>query len=490
MSTKGTRNLTVPAKIFMVLACACATGFMWRARGSRGWSSMWGMFSVGMTLIYIIYAFFGNRRKMRYESIPFAVILMGITVGGWGTLNSQMSGYLYADAPFLSAEKANFTTINPYSGLIIMLLLGFSWMPLFAMFIGSLFSKKDYKIWHYAVLIGVFYVIAIACQFSVSHYILPKICPEASEMAKQGLADRGISLTPMAAYIKNLGSAAYAKKIPFCRNYFTSIVVISRAIAALAVSLTALIAFKDKVTAMISTGINIVSALAITLADFTIIAGWDRSLLAGINIPDFFRVGGWTMWEFLTGFFIGFGIMLILVCLPKKLIDGEGKYKEKSFFENKTLRYLFDSIFVLFLPCLLMARCFGLRLSDQLCEKGYIKDDETLGLIILAVLAVISLVICLLIGKKNILKKELQVPVPLRIEDYCMKAAPIWFSVCILFYYLLGDDAVYYLSYSGIGEFKNAVISGNESVLFVTILSVIGFYVFFFAAKKCSEKKN
>ena len=88
MEIMETRKLTAGTKALMVFAFAVMSGFMWRVRGDEGYGSMWGMFAVGVMFVLFIFAFFGNRRKMSYEAIPIAVILLGITNGSWGTLNT------------------------------------------------------------------------------------------------------------------------------------------------------------------------------------------------------------------------------------------------------------------------------------------------------------------------------------------------------------------------------------------------------------------
>jgi phosphomethylpyrimidine synthase len=55
-------------------------------------------------------------------------------------------------------------------------------------------------------------------RFSLSHFILEVVHPEAVAFCKEGLAVRGIDASPMMAYIKEFGSAAWAKKIPFARD--------------------------------------------------------------------------------------------------------------------------------------------------------------------------------------------------------------------------------------------------------------------------------
>ena len=118
-------KLGAPAGCFAVLASALMCGFMWRVRGDSGFGSMWGMFCFTVTLALLIFALFGNRKKMSYEAIPAAVILAGITNSGWGTLNCQMGGYLDSSQPFTGEEIASVMPMNPFSGLWIMLLLGF-----------------------------------------------------------------------------------------------------------------------------------------------------------------------------------------------------------------------------------------------------------------------------------------------------------------------------------------------------------------------------
>lgn len=214
MELTQTRELNAKAKTFMVLAFAFLTGFMWRVRGSHGWGSMWGMFAVGVAMVLFIFAFFGNRKKMSYEAIPVAVILMGITNGGWGTLNSQMGGYLGSTVPFTGEEAVATVEISPWYGLWVMLLLGFGWMPLFSIFLGSLFSKREYKISNYIAIIAVFYALVAVFMFTLSHFIVPYITPTAVDMFKEGLADKGIEMSPMMSFIKNMGSEAWFRKSP------------------------------------------------------------------------------------------------------------------------------------------------------------------------------------------------------------------------------------------------------------------------------------
>ena len=80
MNVLNVRRLTPGIKAALVLCCAVMTGFMWRVRGSHGWGSMWGMFAVGVMLVLFIFAFFGNRQKMRLEAIPNLFVSKSATI--------------------------------------------------------------------------------------------------------------------------------------------------------------------------------------------------------------------------------------------------------------------------------------------------------------------------------------------------------------------------------------------------------------------------
>lgn len=495
MDVLKVRRLTPGVKALLVMAFAVMSGFMWRVRGSHGWGSMWGMFAVGVMLVLFIFAFFGNRKKMSFEAIPVAVILLGITNGGWGTLNSQMGGYLGSTVPFTGQETDAVISISPYSGMIIMLLLGFGWMPLFSMFIGSLFSKKQYKIWHYAVLIGVFYVVVLAFQFFVAHYILPFINSEAVEAFKQGLADQGIEMSPMMAYIKNLGSEAWFKKIPFGRNYYASIRVISYAASALILSLAVLIAKRDKVTAFISFAINLICSVSITLADVVMVVDSDAGFFANVNAPQFLKGGNWSLWEYLTGFFLGFGIMLLLVCLPKSVTRGEGDFDYAAPIKNKNLYAAYSAVLTLFFTFVVtVARPAGMRIAELVVHKGWFDNEDLLTYIIIAVLCVIGMIPCAIIAKKNIVAKELPNLMPVRTEDFCLRAVPVYFAVTAVLYFFLSDSGIFFSvpfeKINSPSSFFGMIRSGEILIVTLMAVSFILFNILYLAASKKAVKKK
>ncbi len=484
------RNSTLSplAKICAVLTAAVTTGFMWRVRGDHGWGSMWGMFAVGVMLILVIYAVFGERKKMSLEMIPVAVLLLGITNGGWGTLNSQMGGYLTSTAAFTGEETARLVEINPVHGLFMMLFLGFGWMPLFAFVVGSLFSKREYKLRDYLILIAVFYGVTYIFKFSLSHFILEAVHPEAVAFCKEGLADRGYDMSPMMAYIKEFGSAAWAKKIPFARNYFTSIDVMSAAFGALGTSVAALVLIRDKLTALISFLINTVCALSITVADVFLIIDSDKGLIPlGDKVPMWIQAPSWSLWEFFTGFLLGAGIMLILVLLPQKTI------KEEPFapvvpLKNKGLRYVFTAgAVVTFAFCVTVIRPLGMRIGTHLFEAGLADDEDTAGTIIAVVLAVIAGVCALVLLRNKITDDGLfmgKAP-----AQFSRKAAMVYFLVTSAVYFFT-DDQLPFEGIKSAADFRDAFSGGHLTVLLLCLAAFALFLILYSVTVRLVSKRN
>lgn len=496
MELTQTRNLSPAVKALSVFTCAIMTGFMWRVRGSHGFGSMWGMFAVGVALVLFIFAFYGNRRKMSYEAIPAAVILLGITNGGWGTLNQQIGGYLGSGMDELSFVQQ--VEISPFSGLGIMLLLGFGWLPLFALFIGSLFSKRDYKIRHYVILVAVYYVVMFALQASLSHFILKFINPQAVEYFAKSLEFQGIADSPMMAYLKHFGDAGWAKKIAFGRNYFTSIEVISSAISALVTSLVALIAFRDKVTALISTAMNFICALSITLADvFLILDPQNRRWLTHIDAPKFLTNNGWPLWEFFTGFLLGLGIAIMLACLPKKLTEGEGRFEYEPAIANNKIRAAYNALLTfVFTFAVTLARPLSMRIGSLLSFKGLVGDDEIVTITGTAVIGVIAFIPCAIIAKKNMVSRGLAVPVKMRADDFCMKALPVYIAAIAGIMFLTGDPLTDtfitfpYRTLKNPSEFLGILKDGHWVVFLLIVSAFILFNILYpIAAKKAVKKK-
>ena len=483
-----TKNLTVVQKIFAVITGAFMTGYMWRLRGNHGFGAKWGMFCVALTVVLLIFALYGKRKKMNFEMIPIVSGFAAITAGGWGTLNSQMSGYLSSNAYFTGEEVYRSVEIGNFSGISIMLLLGFGWLPLFACVVGILFSQREYKLKDYAVFIGTYYVVMLIASITIAHPVLKFINPQAVEGAAAGLADAGFDMSPMKAFIIKLGSASFAKPIPFCRNYFTSIKVISSAIGALATSVVIRFALKDKITAVISFAINVICALAITVADIPLILNSDRGVLAGVTSPDFIENNAWGLWEYFSGFFLGLGIMLLIVLLPRKITDCQENYEYSPLFKNKKISILYNT-FVTFLFSfgVMLSRTFGLRFPE------FFIDDDTVEIIVTVVMSIIAFIPCMLIVKKNMKIKGLDTPSDKPLQQFCSQALVIYTALAGFMYFFFGEesrDTLVYLSYKELFTAEGFVSLWTEGRLLEPLLMLTSLIVFYVCFAVCKNKNN
>ena len=146
----------VGSKIISVLLGAIIGGFMWRCRGDGGFGSSWGLYSVGLVFMLLIYHFYGNRKGMKYEMLPLGALMLGLSVTGYGTVIMQLAGVVWSDLPY-SGEMLNglapvlvresgdvYAPMDHISGAVIIFLMAFTLIPLFSFFVTSLFSGKEY----------------------------------------------------------------------------------------------------------------------------------------------------------------------------------------------------------------------------------------------------------------------------------------------------------------------------------------------------------
>ena len=459
---------------------------MWRARGSHGFGAKWGMFAVAFVFMLFIYAIYGKRKKMNYEMLPLPAVLAALTAGGWGTLNSQMNGYLSSSANFVGEDTFRFVEISEYSGLIIMLLLGFGWLPLFAVALASLFSKKKYEFKDYIIFIGVYYVTMIIANFTISHYILQVINPEAVEACAEGLRDAGHNMSPMKAFITQFGSAPWAKKIPFCRNYFTSIKVISSAVGALASSLSVAFVLKDKFTALVSFLINLSCAIAITVADIPLILDSDRGFFANVKTPLFIADCEWSTWEYFTGFLLGLLIMLTITLLPKKNNNAEEDYTYVTSIKNKRFSLIYNGILTLFFSfVIILVRAFSFRLNE------FFWDEEIVEIILTIVLSAALFYPVIKLTKKNLIIRNLDMPLDILPQEFAIKILPDYLLVVSLVYFLLGkrESTLFSIDLLEIINVDGFLEKWNSGVLFIPIIMLISFIVFNICFKLVVGKK-
>ena len=474
LSITKQNNLKWYQQIFAVIAGACLLGIMWRARGSHGFGAKWGMFAVAFVFVLFIYALYGRRKKMNFEMMPLTAVFAALTAGGWGTLNSQMSGYLSSNANFVGEDVYRNIPISEFSGLGIMLLLGFGWLPLFAICFASLFSKKKYEFKDFLIYVGVYYLTVIISNFTVSHLILGVINPEAVEACAEGLRDAGHNISPLKAFITELGSAAWAKKIPFCRNYFTSIKVISSAVGALTSLLTVAVVLKDKLTAVFAFLINLACAVAITAADIPLILDSDRGFFAGVKTPAFLSGCEWATWEFFTGFILGLLLMLIIVLLPKQYTDAEELFTYTPLLKNKRYSIIYNGILTFFFSfVVILVRAFSFRLNES------VLDNEIFEIALTVILSAALFYPVFKFTRKNILNSNLNKPVEMTPQEFSIKALPIYLSIVFIVYFFLGTPSFSNLIlFSKVFNANEFVAQLNSGVLFEPLFMIVSFVIF------------
>lgn len=449
---------------------------MWRARGTHGFGAKWGMFAVAFVFVMFVYALYGRRKKMNYEMMPLCAVFAALTAGGWGTLNSQMNGYLSSSATFVGESDYRFIEISEFSGLAIMLLLGFGWLPLFAIAFASLFSKKKLEFKDFVVFVGVYYVTVIIANFTVSHYVLQLINPEAVEACAEGLKDAGHDYTPMKAFISQLGSAAWAKKIPFCRNYFTSVKVISSAIGALTSLLTVAIVIKDRVTAAFAFLINSACAVAITVADIPLVLSSDRGFFAGVKTPAFITGCEWSTWEFFTGFILGLLLMLLIVLWPKQFTDAEELFTYTPLIKTKKYSLIYNGILTLFFSfAVILVRAFSFRLNEATLDK------EVFEIILTVVLSTALFFPIYKLAKKNLLVENLETPINMKPQEFALKALPLYFLAVFVIWFFFNEPGSNVLVSGSLAEIftaKGFLEKWNSGELFIPLTMLVSFILF------------
>ncbi|NLK39709.1 MAG: hypothetical protein GX303_05635 [Clostridiales bacterium] len=335
--------------VVILLTGAFLFGTLWRIRGSEGFGSFWGMIVASLCFCLFVFTFLIPKYKTNSgifgEVFLITVLSMAVTVGGWGTLNTQITGMLSSGIPFSGEDAVIYVPINPLSGITIMLCLGFGWMPFFAYCIGRIYSNRIHMFKQTLLAIAVYYIVMWLAMLLVSHILLGFLNPQATDLFSYGLTDKGYNISPWRAYISNFDNSSWAKGIPGGRNYFASISAISSAIASVALFAFVRYILHDKRASNIIFKICGVHALSITLADlwlFWSVGGFRMSSL----VPPAW-LDGWHMWEYFTGLFSGLGIMLILlnanrtdeICIEQPKAETAGKFMT-------ILGFLFRLIFV------------------------------------------------------------------------------------------------------------------------------------------------
>lgn len=352
MILKGTRNLNPVARIAMVFAAAGLAGYAWRFFGEIGNGTP--VLALFAALFFI--AFFGNRKSVVYESLPVAFGLAAAT-----------------GLPFFASGLIP-PALPRWGGALI----GFALLPLFALWIGTRLSKREWKFWELLVLTAGFFALAIPLRLFA------------------------------------------APRIPLLRGNAVLCRAAANAAAAIIVWAAAGIWKKDLTASLLPCGLSCAGSLAALGAALI-----HRTAYAGNDIIAYLLTSNETAGFF--GLFLG-GLLtaLVLVCLPRKLLEGEGKFKLRSPIGSRAGRWLFDAVCVLFLIAALPVYRLCAFVFDLLHWHSFV------FVYALAALALITLIASLVLARKNILVRCLHVPVKARPEDFALRALPAIVGLCLL----------------------------------------------------------
>ena len=285
-------------------------GAMWRTRGEHGWGSSWGVMTAGLVYTLFVYYVFRRRRNASFFHIGVAAVSMMLTTPAWGPILHQICGRIEST---LTEDTVQCT---PFSGVFMMLCLGFATPVFFAFFISRLFSEKKYKWYQYIIIIAIPIAVYYIANATVSHAVLSLVQPETKKAVADfitGSAD--ISGTPYAVYMKHFSDINWAKKhLAYGRTYFTEIAIISRAIAAIAAYITVRFGFKDKTGGRITVAGCAAMAVSITVPDLF--------FLFEQKYPDVIWLSSaWSFWEYFTGFLFGGIFASLLIFISRSIPD-------------------------------------------------------------------------------------------------------------------------------------------------------------------------
>lgn len=284
-------------------------GSLWRIRGSEGFGSFWGMLTVSLCFCLFLFVFFVPREKISGGIFLATVLSMAITAGGWGTLNTQITGLLSSGVPFSGEQAVSYVPISPLSGVAMMLCLGFGWMPLFAYFAGRFFAGRPHTFRQTIFAVALYYLVMWLSMFTVAHAVLYLINPQAVDLFARGLEDRGYFSSSWLSYVTHFDNSGWAKTIPGGRNYFASVNAIASALGTAALAAYVRRGLKDKAASCMLLKICGVVALSITIADLWLYWSVGGYQMNSLTPPPW--LDGWQMWEYGTGFLSGLGIMLL-----------------------------------------------------------------------------------------------------------------------------------------------------------------------------------
>jgi len=502
-------------KLLSVVLATLMGGFMWRCRGESGFGSSWGLYSVGIIFMLIIYCVYGQRKNMKFELIPLGAFFLGLGVTGYATVFDQTAGVLAAYNPYQGVDNV-YWPVNPVNGTLIFFIMGLTLVPFFSFFIGTLFSDKEYKLGHYLGAIAVFFVVSNICKATIAHPLISIITPDAVKAAEAGLADSGFDYVSAAkAYMAHFLDRDWADDIPFFENYYMSVEHVSDLFGAICLGFYPLIIKKDKLPLITSFVINVGTAIGTTAFSVIYSMNFNTGFFANVTPLRIVRAGsgavltltefpngvkayimeggsGWGIWEYATGACVGFVVLLLIALLPKKY-SSMNDIDTEPFIKNKVVSLIYNIITVIFIFALTPMRAVGLRIGKLLYNEGILEDDSPTGDIIMIALTVILGVFFIVKLVKNIMKLD-TTPLGVNPLEFSKTALPAYFAMCAVLYFFTNHAPLIHLPFeklmsaSGFSGFFFGWEGFEIFLMLVTLIAVVALLIPFF--KKIFPKQK
>ncbi len=462
---QAAKPMSAAFKAAAVLMGALLTGIFWKVRGSTGWGSLWGLLCVGFFYMMFLIVLSGGAKRLTAALLGVTAGAFMFTAPAWGTLNMQIIGYI----PGVDIADKSLIEVTPLSGAFIMLVMGFGLATLFAFFVGLSFSGKSYKLWHFAVILILFFAFDYFTRAFVSPYILRLVQPQAESLFEYGLAQSGLDITVYNAHLTHIFDFTWSKDFIGGRNYFASVKSISSAIRTLCLALTVRFAFKDKVTARIMTVVSSVFAFSILAADLILYFGSGGYHMQNPNPNTILAANGWTLWEYSTGFISGFLLTVYILHLLKKY---RHNLDNTCVLDNSQRYSRFEAPVTFILTILL---CMGISPARAIISRL----TDTTGINLLPEVALIfaaAIVPCILIAV--VFGAKLQKP---GIFMFYLWALPCLLTLQMIIYFFIGD--------SSCTEWRHFSVSIlPEIVLFSWIAFLVIYFIVFRKALSSTRK--
>ncbi len=338
------KKKSVTENIIIILMGALLLGLLWRVRGEHGWGSSWGLLNAGFVYTLFIVLIKGTRQKLDLKHIALISIAFMFTTPGWGTLLKQITGVIYQPEDLSLGLETTYTSVA--SAVFLMLCLGFGLASLFGIMLGKSFSAKEWKLRHFIILLGVFYITDLISNAFISPFILNAVQPEAAEIFEKGLALSEIDGSAYKVYLSHFKDVAWAKKIEGGRNYFQSIEAITSAIKAVTSIVATRFIIKDKIAAKTGAVVCSAFAIGITVADlFFYFGNGGYHMLNESYLPEFFYA--WGCWEYFTGFIAGAIITAFIVLLKPEEDVNEVVFRKIPEKVKKALIFIAGMVFLI-----------------------------------------------------------------------------------------------------------------------------------------------